>query len=307
MMDSEPGRCRRTDGRKWRCSRDVIPLQKYCQRHMHRGRQGSRKHVEEPIHTTDSRGASDDTRMPVASLLASDVDTRVSTSCISGFPLILKCRNDETRGALFSTSSTGVEYGRSSCACSRAHWLKSGFDGNPMDLSGRKQNFVGSSSYPSFDSSSRYGLSPKSVLNAAGLFTFATKIWASSIHLNFQVQLSFHCSCDCFSPLLGKIGLGSGRSSTIEAEPQRCRRTDGKKWRCRRDALHTQKYCEAHMHRGAKRVVVKPEHSRHPLSTPMIDINLDIGMNLNTVPESPQRGTSNNSCSSTSDATTITD
>ncbi|EPS59588.1 hypothetical protein M569_15218, partial [Genlisea aurea] len=41
-----PGRCRRTDGKKWRCSRDVVAGQKYCERHMHRGRNRSRKHVE---------------------------------------------------------------------------------------------------------------------------------------------------------------------------------------------------------------------------------------------------------------------
>ncbi|KAF9667270.1 hypothetical protein SADUNF_Sadunf15G0005000 [Salix dunnii] len=44
--DLEPGRCRRTDGKKWRCSRDVALDQKYCERHMHRGRPRSRKHVE---------------------------------------------------------------------------------------------------------------------------------------------------------------------------------------------------------------------------------------------------------------------
>ncbi|KAF9620956.1 hypothetical protein IFM89_015778 [Coptis chinensis] len=38
--DPEPGRCRRTDGKKWRCSRDV------AQRHMHRSRPRSRKPVE---------------------------------------------------------------------------------------------------------------------------------------------------------------------------------------------------------------------------------------------------------------------
>ena len=37
-LDPEPGRCRRTDGKKWRCSRDVVPDQKYCERHLHRGR-----------------------------------------------------------------------------------------------------------------------------------------------------------------------------------------------------------------------------------------------------------------------------
>ncbi|CAA0813060.1 Growth-regulating factor 7 [Striga hermonthica] len=42
----ELGRCKRTDGKKWRCSRDVAPHQKYCERHLHRGRPRSRKPVE---------------------------------------------------------------------------------------------------------------------------------------------------------------------------------------------------------------------------------------------------------------------
>ena len=50
--DPEPGRCKRTDGKKWRCSRDVAPDQKYCERHMHRGRPRSRKHVE--IHASNN-------------------------------------------------------------------------------------------------------------------------------------------------------------------------------------------------------------------------------------------------------------
>ncbi|GFP88116.1 growth-regulating factor 4 [Phtheirospermum japonicum] len=53
-MDPEPGRCRRTDGKKWRCSRDVVAGQKYCERHVHRGRNRSRKPVE---NTTSAAGA----------------------------------------------------------------------------------------------------------------------------------------------------------------------------------------------------------------------------------------------------------
>uniref|UniRef100_A0ACD5ZKB4 Uncharacterized protein n=2 Tax=Avena sativa TaxID=4498 RepID=A0ACD5ZKB4_AVESA len=45
-MEPEPGRCRRTDGKKWRCSRDVVQGHKYCERHVHRGRSRSRKPVE---------------------------------------------------------------------------------------------------------------------------------------------------------------------------------------------------------------------------------------------------------------------
>ncbi|KAA8525085.1 hypothetical protein F0562_007051 [Nyssa sinensis] len=44
--DPEPWRCRRTDGKKWRCSRDVAPDQKYCERHTHKSRSRSRKPVD---------------------------------------------------------------------------------------------------------------------------------------------------------------------------------------------------------------------------------------------------------------------
>ncbi|RWV93656.1 hypothetical protein GW17_00043874 [Ensete ventricosum] len=46
LRNAEPGRCRRTDGKKWRCSREAVADQKYCERHINRGRHRSRKHVE---------------------------------------------------------------------------------------------------------------------------------------------------------------------------------------------------------------------------------------------------------------------
>ncbi|CAA3005022.1 growth-regulating factor 7-like [Olea europaea subsp. europaea] len=39
-------RCKRTDGKKWRCSRDVVPHHKYCERHLQKSRPRSRKPVE---------------------------------------------------------------------------------------------------------------------------------------------------------------------------------------------------------------------------------------------------------------------
>ncbi|XP_057463464.1 growth-regulating factor 4-like isoform X2 [Actinidia eriantha] len=48
-VDPEPGRCRRTDGKKWRCSKDAYPDSKYCERHIHRGRNRSRKPVESQV------------------------------------------------------------------------------------------------------------------------------------------------------------------------------------------------------------------------------------------------------------------
>eukprot|EP00249_Psilotum_nudum_P024930 c29323_g5_i9 orf=764-2788(+) len=52
--DPEPGRCRRTDGKKWRCSQDVVPGQKYCERHMHRGRHRSRRPNENQTASSQS-------------------------------------------------------------------------------------------------------------------------------------------------------------------------------------------------------------------------------------------------------------
>ncbi|KAL4325616.1 hypothetical protein GQ457_11G017200 [Hibiscus cannabinus] len=51
-MDPEPGRCRRTDGKKWRCSKQAYIDSKYCERHMHRGKSRSRT-------TTQSLSSSD--------------------------------------------------------------------------------------------------------------------------------------------------------------------------------------------------------------------------------------------------------
>ncbi|XP_042050391.1 growth-regulating factor 7-like isoform X2 [Salvia splendens] len=277
MDDSEPGRCRRTDGRKWRCSKNAVLLQKYCESHMHRGRQGSRKHVE-PIQRVSrpiNHRVPDATRMPVMSLVASDVDDRVSVSVQSDLaPSQLRCTNS-------------ADYTLSMCSSSRANCLVSGGDhgdgksslgdADPVNLSGRMPNVVG----------------------------------------NNYVGFNY--------PRNGKVGVGL---DATEGGAQRCRRTDGKKWQCRRDVLYNQKYCEAHMHRGVKRLMVKPEHSNHrgvkrlivkpehskrtPAGTAQeapraITRNLDSGINLNTLPESPQHPTSNDSSSSASDATTITD
>ncbi|PON73515.1 Growth-regulating factor [Parasponia andersonii] len=63
--DQEPWRCRRTDGKKWRCSRNVIPDQKYCERHSHKSRPRSRKHVELHSHfLNNTNHSNDNTRIP---------------------------------------------------------------------------------------------------------------------------------------------------------------------------------------------------------------------------------------------------
>ncbi|MBA0868830.1 hypothetical protein Goshw_019339 [Gossypium schwendimanii] len=68
-IDPEPGRCRRTDGKKWRCSRDAVADQKYCERHMNRGRHRSRKPVEGQ--SGHSAGATSTTTTKVMSTVSS--------------------------------------------------------------------------------------------------------------------------------------------------------------------------------------------------------------------------------------------
>ncbi|XP_076960045.1 growth-regulating factor 2-like isoform X1 [Bidens hawaiensis] len=73
--DPEPGRCRRTDGKKWRCSRDAVPDQKYCERHINRGRHRSRKPVEgQNGHTVTNAAAS-----KAAPVVSSSATTRPTT------------------------------------------------------------------------------------------------------------------------------------------------------------------------------------------------------------------------------------
>lgn len=77
--DPEPGRCRRTDGKKWRCSKEAYPDSKYCERHMHRGRNRSRKPVE--ISSTPS------TQTPTPLILTSTRSLSSSTPTSSSYSL----------------------------------------------------------------------------------------------------------------------------------------------------------------------------------------------------------------------------
>ncbi|XP_059662131.1 growth-regulating factor 8 [Cornus florida] len=67
--DPEPWRCRRTDGKKWRCSRDVAPDQKYCERHAHKSRPRSRKLVESQPHNTTTSSTTTTTNLKARPLI----------------------------------------------------------------------------------------------------------------------------------------------------------------------------------------------------------------------------------------------
>ncbi|CAK9140999.1 unnamed protein product [Ilex paraguariensis] len=80
-IDPEPGRCRRTDGKKWRCSKEAYPDSKYCERHMHRGRNRSRKPVE--VMTTSTTNTSTPTAIPISSITKSPNPSNASSLSLS--------------------------------------------------------------------------------------------------------------------------------------------------------------------------------------------------------------------------------
>ncbi|KAI4300434.1 hypothetical protein L6164_033815 [Bauhinia variegata] len=130
-MDPEPGRCRRTDGKKWRCSRDVVAGQKYCERHMHRGRNRSRKPVELPTPTTPVSAATGSGAIgATASISAPPLATASLKSPFDLLPLNQSSsgtKNENKR--LFESQENASGEGRSD-----GHILRHFFDDWPRSL-----------------------------------------------------------------------------------------------------------------------------------------------------------------------------
>lgn len=80
-IDPEPGRCRRTDGKKWRCSKEAFPDSKYCERHMHRGKNRSRKPVE--VLKTATGTNSNSNPSSVTPTLVSSITKNLSNNSLS--------------------------------------------------------------------------------------------------------------------------------------------------------------------------------------------------------------------------------
>jgi hypothetical protein len=87
-IDPEPGRCRRTDGKKWRCAKDAHPDSKYCDRHMIRRRYRSRKPVESSSSSQSSSSVSvSSTSQQLGSATVSASATVTATSTFHSLPL----------------------------------------------------------------------------------------------------------------------------------------------------------------------------------------------------------------------------
>ncbi|CAL0306132.1 unnamed protein product [Lupinus luteus] len=240
MMDLEPQRCRRTDGKKWRCSRNVVPNQKYCERHMHRGCNRSRKRVE-----------------------PSQLNLIINPSSET------KLTSSNAESAASNPNPLGTRHIRMSlCAQSRNRCVA-----NTLSINSRLKNIIGCADYLN-------SFSPATAI-APMVATFSN---STSVALDSRRGLLI-CKKDnqtksCVSDNIGAKNGGKGSivsagigfsprsvlqvvsgcnnsylndKNSVELEPGRCRRTDGKKWRCKSAVIPGQKYCANHMHRGSKR------------------------------------------------------
>ncbi|MCD7454085.1 hypothetical protein HAX54_023446 [Datura stramonium] len=302
MMDPEPGRCRRTDGKKWRCKRDLIPGQKYCGQHMHRGRR-SRKPVEASIMKSD-----DASIIPKRTKLYASTDDSGSN-----------CAPASTKTASLSSTTRNDQNNSIEDSFAKPSPTNSCNSNGKQDnnMTCNRKNATTCQRTPSFiNGHAECRMTSERSNNADSKkidFNFI-----SSSKTNHNQNTEDAANYDGGAPVYG-ISAKSDLQHATESEQQRCRRSDGKKWRCSRNVVPHQKYCEIHMHRGAKRkrvasdsVVVpscKPSSYRFcPTENDGTGRNLNTSLSIYTIP-GPQNITDGGDCNSnsTSDATTITD
>ncbi|XP_049350855.1 growth-regulating factor 9-like [Solanum verrucosum] len=294
MTDPEPGRCRRTDGKKWRCKRDVIPGQKYCGQHVHRGRR-SRKPVESSEHVMRS----DDTNIisKITKLYASSDDPGS------------KCAPASSKTSCLSSTSRSNQY-------------------NSIEDSSVKPRFI--NSINGSEKQDNYMIcNRKDITTSVRTPSFISGDNADTKNIDFnrispsKTNQKQNCGearkHGALVPIFG-LSTKSDLQHSIgsEADQQRCRRSDGKKWRCSKTVVPCQKYCETHMHRGANRkrvasvsVVVPPSKPpSYRFCPPENDgtrRNLNTSLSIYTIPGRQNITDDDSNSNSISDATTITD
>ncbi|XP_074269328.1 uncharacterized protein LOC141592521 [Silene latifolia] len=116
-IDPEPGRCRRTDGKKWRCSKEAYPDSKYCERHMHRGKNRSRKPVESPLtnnniinNNNNNNTCSTSTISPIISASAATTTSPNPTVSSTNFTNQSLPNNKPSSNSLYSFPSSDSFY-----------------------------------------------------------------------------------------------------------------------------------------------------------------------------------------------------
>ncbi|KAK7328837.1 hypothetical protein VNO77_22963 [Canavalia gladiata] len=161
-IDPEPGRCRRTDGKKWRCSKEAYPDSKYCERHMHRGKNRSRKPVEVLKTTTTTTSSISNTNVSTTQAISS-ITKNTLTSTHSLSPL---ASSSETHHHPSQLSSYGSYfYHHTPPSRSSAIGLSFEDNGAPLFLD------TGSCSQTNTDCRSRYVYGEKEEVDEHAFFT----------------------------------------------------------------------------------------------------------------------------------------
>lgn len=310
MMDPEPGRCRRTDGKKWRCSKDVVAGQKYCERHMHRGRQRSRKLVEasqtaaaseKPSpHNSSKNSDNPTTHSSNLAKVSSQIKapplnntptilTTCTTSCnsdieITGMSLATTANSDCKNP--FTTMTTSIVTGYKNTATMIASAVHADITATGNDYKSSinlKRHYIDDRNSNCSNSVTYKGIidrncSNKKIKNAGSNISQGLNFSPKSV---LQVQ-----------------GCGASHiyMNDVELELGRCRRTDGKKWRCRRDVVANQKYCEMHMHRGSKQHLEASKPAAIPATIPFVPGNVHSYPAMNLPSKADRRSLNTDLC-----------
>ncbi|XP_038983703.1 growth-regulating factor 1-like isoform X2 [Phoenix dactylifera] len=123
IEDPEPGRCRRTDGKKWRCSKEAYPDSKYCERHMHRGKRSSRKHVELSLASN-----------PTSSHLSSPYSPLLSLSPPEAHHVPFPCSSSSGSPSIGFSTQNSIPYSHLDTACLSADTSNREFYGLKKDV-----------------------------------------------------------------------------------------------------------------------------------------------------------------------------
>ncbi|OAY62389.1 hypothetical protein MANES_01G264700v8 [Manihot esculenta] len=254
MMDPEPGRCRRTDGKKWRCKKNVVSGHKYCEQHMHRGRKRSRKPVEaSQMHTANatslknpsktSQNPSTSNSISIAATLSNNTGIshkNYGTACSSANAQIIGCTTEAATvvSGQKAISTSWNPRGISGCLNANAIMITSSVPTDSTITTATTGGNKGGSKYNHETNS----FADRNV-NCSDSIGLKNLIYEGNSSRNFKNAKGVTSQGLNFSP----------KSVLQDVEPGRCRRTDGKKWRCRRDVVPGEKYCKIHMHRGAKK------------------------------------------------------
>ncbi|KAL2337435.1 hypothetical protein Fmac_011881 [Flemingia macrophylla] len=267
MLDTEPHRCRRTDGKKWRCGKNVVLGQKYCERHMHRGRNRSRKPVE-TSQANSSLATKPSTKSHTTNKPASRTRFEISNPNLMaiqpyGTPssTIPRSPSVANRSSAKNQSKDIVRYADYLTPISSASMA---CPGSPLATAVAPKVVASFGSMATVtsnnnsclkicqkDNQSKSSISNHISVRNGGKGSIVGDTNGISIGIGFSPRSVLQVSA-CNPSYLND-------RTNMEAAPGRCRRTDGKKWQCKSVVVPGQKYCATHMHRGAKKRLTKDE------------------------------------------------